>query len=91
MTNSCARLQAIADVSQKVDVNQAREQYTKAIVGSDQAVEKDLMSPLLGPFMHGVLGKLAEGGWKSEMAMGVLKKIFGGCFGASAKPPTPVG
>lgn len=85
-------MQAIADVGQKVDVNHAKELCTKAILGSNQAVEKDLMSPLLSPFMNGVLAKLAEGGWKGDMAMGVVKKLFSSCFSASAnKPPQPVG
>jgi hypothetical protein len=46
--------------------------------------ERDLMSPLMHPFMSGVLSQLAQSGWKNEIMMGMLKKLFGsvaGCFG----------
>lgn len=65
-------------------VEQAKDQYTRSIVEGDNAVEQELMAPLLGPFMRGMLGKIAEGGLGGAAALGMLSKMFG-CFGGGAK------
>lgn len=63
----------------------AKDSCTRAITEGDGAYERELMAPLLSPFMRGMLGKLAESGLGGAAALGMLSKMFG-CFGGSNKP-----
>lgn len=61
---------------------QARDNCARAIAEGDGAIERELMAPLLAPFMRGMLGRLADGGLGSAAAIGLLSKLFT-CFSGS--------
>lgn len=63
----------------------AKDNCARAIAEGDGAFERELMAPVLSPFMRGMLGKLAESGLGGAAALGMLSKMFG-CFGSSNKP-----
>lgn len=72
-------MQRLTQVAGQADVEKARDYCIQNTMGANEAVERDLMSPIMQPFMSGVLWKLAQSGWKNEMAMGMVKKLFGSC------------
>eukprot|EP00892_Ulva_mutabilis_P001031 jgi/Ulvmu1/10929/UM007_0108.1 len=65
-------------------IDQAKDQYARSIVDGDGAVERELMAPVLAPFMRGMLGKIADGGFGGA-ALGTLAKMLG-CFSGGKQP-----
>ena len=74
-------VQKLTQVTGEAGVAQARDYCIQNTMRANENVERDLMSPIMQPFMSGVLWKLAQSGWKNQMAMGMVKKLFGSCLG----------
>jgi hypothetical protein len=65
---------------------QSQEATARSIAANDLSVDKELMTPLLQPFLAGIVSTLAKGGWKSEAAIGLVSQLLGACFGKKKSP-----
>lgn len=78
-------VQTLAQITDQGEVEKQRDMCIKNTMSANENVERSLMSPIMQPFLSGVLLKLAQSGWKNEIAMGMAKKLFGSltsCFGS---------
>jgi hypothetical protein len=60
---------------------QSQEATARSIAEDRSSVDKELMMPLLQPFLAGILSTLAKGGWKGDAAIGLLSQLLGACCG----------
>jgi hypothetical protein len=61
-----------------------QREAARAIATDSASVDKDLLGPLMDPFLAGVLKKLCESGLQMQLAAGLLQRLCGSCCGKSA-------
>ena len=59
----------------------AQRSLAGSIAQDESSVDAQLLKPLLQPFLAGVIGQLAAGGWKTDAVMGLLSSLLGACCG----------
>jgi hypothetical protein len=64
---------------------EAQRSLASQIAGDKSSVDKELLKPLLEPFLSGVIKEVGKGAWKGDAAVGMLTALVGKCFSGSAK------